>query len=295
MIPPSGEQYELAFGDQKAVAVEVGGGLRAYSVAGRDVLDGYAEDAMSTSGRGQVLAPWPNRLADGEYEFGGRSHELPLSEAHTRTAIHGLARWASWHPVSQTADAVTLELLLHPQQGYPFTLRLQVAYRLDESGLAVRTTATNEGREACPFGLGHHPYLTRGQPVVDSVSLRLPARTRLLLDDRHLPNGREAVDGTPFDFRVARPIAALELDTPFTDLDRDADGLARVGFDDLTVWLDAAYGYVHVFTGDPLPDVARRSFAVEPMTCPPNAFRTGEGLISLEPGAAFTATWGITP
>jgi aldose 1-epimerase len=50
-----------------------------------------------------------------------------------------------------------------------------------------------------------------------------------------------------------------------------------------------------VFTGDPLPDVARRSLAVEPMTCAPNAFRTGEGLLTLEPGASFTAEWGIEP
>jgi aldose 1-epimerase len=50
-----------------------------------------------------------------------------------------------------------------------------------------------------------------------------------------------------------------------------------------------------VFTGDPLPDIARRSVAVEPMTCPPNAFRTGEGVIVLEPGASATATWGLAP
>ncbi len=50
-----------------------------------------------------------------------------------------------------------------------------------------------------------------------------------------------------------------------------------------------------LFTGDPLPDVDRRSIAVEPMTCPPNAFRSGEALIRLEPGRSFTSTWGITP
>ena len=50
-----------------------------------------------------------------------------------------------------------------------------------------------------------------------------------------------------------------------------------------------------VFTGDPLPDVSRRSLAVEPMTCPPNAFRTGEDLIQLEPGQSFTSSWGIDP
>jgi aldose 1-epimerase len=50
-----------------------------------------------------------------------------------------------------------------------------------------------------------------------------------------------------------------------------------------------------LFTGDPLPDVDRRSLAAEPMTCPPNAFRTGEALIRLEPGRSFTSAWGIAP
>ena len=48
-----------------------------------------------------------------------------------------------------------------------------------------------------------------------------------------------------------------------------------------------------LFTGDPLPDVNRRSLAVEPMTCPPNAFRSGEALTRLEPGDSATGAWGI--
>ncbi len=56
--------------------------------------------------------------------------------------------------------------------------------------------------------------------------------------------------------------------------------------------MDEAYGYLMLFTGDPLPDVNRRSLAVEPMTCPPNAFRTGEALIRLEPGDSFTSSRG---
>jgi aldose 1-epimerase len=289
----SGEQFELSFGEQRAVVVEVGGGLRSYSAGGRDVLDGYAVDELCRSGRGQVLAPWPNRLEDGAYEFEGRSFQLALSEPHTRTAIHGLVRWSSWRALERAADGVTMEDLLYPTPGYPFLLRLRVAYRLDAGGLSVRTTATNEGREACPFGLGHHPYLTRGTPTVDALLLHLPARTRLHVNERGLPAGGDPVDDTPFDFREPRPIGALELNTPFTDLERDTDGLARVRFDDLTLWLDAAYPYLQVFTGDPLPDVNRRSLAVEPMTCPPNAFRTGEGLIRLEPGETVSAAWGI--
>jgi aldose 1-epimerase len=105
-IAPSGEQVEISFGDQLAVVVEVGGGLRSYSAAGRDVLDGDGIDKPSASGRGQVLVPWPNRLQDGSYEFDGRSHQLPLTEPEHSNAIHGLARWALWRIGEREADRV---------------------------------------------------------------------------------------------------------------------------------------------------------------------------------------------
>jgi aldose 1-epimerase len=54
VIAPSGEQITIVAGDQQAVVVEVGGGLRSYSVGGGDLVDGYRADEMSSSGRGQV-------------------------------------------------------------------------------------------------------------------------------------------------------------------------------------------------------------------------------------------------
>jgi galactose mutarotase-like enzyme len=93
---PSGEQIEIVAGDQQAVVVEVGGGLRSYSAGGRELVDGYGADERSSSGRGQALIPWPNRLQDGSYEFDGRRHQLPLNEPEHRNAIHGLVRWAAW-------------------------------------------------------------------------------------------------------------------------------------------------------------------------------------------------------
>src|SRR5262245_36849354 len=80
MTPPSGEQITIAAGDQQAVIVEVGGGIRSYTAGGQDLIDGYGADEMASSGRGQVLLPWPNRLEDGSYEFAGRRYQLPLSE-----------------------------------------------------------------------------------------------------------------------------------------------------------------------------------------------------------------------
>jgi aldose 1-epimerase len=300
-IPPSGEQFEIAFGDHRAVVVEVGGGLRSYSVADRDVLDGYGLDEQSTSGRGQVLAPWPNRLEDGSYEFEGGRHQLALTEPERSNAIHGLVRWATWRAGEHERHRVVMEHVVHTQPGYPFTLGLSVEYALGETGLSVRTTARNLGTEACPYGCGHHPYLTVGIATIDTLELQAPGRRVVLSDERSLPTGSEGVEGTEYDFLAPGTLGATSLDNAFTDLERDDDGRARVRLRDpdgdsaVTLWMDESYRYVMLFTGDTLPDVNRHSLAVEPMTCPPNAFRTGESVIRLEPGQSVTSSWGIEP
>jgi len=299
MLAPSGEQFEFSFGDQRAIAVEVGGGLRAYGVGGREVLDGYAADAICTSGRGQLLMPWPNRIEDGSYDFGSERLQLALDEPERRNAIHGLVRWSAWKAADHDANRVSLAQLLHPQPGYPFTLALRVDYMLADDGLSVRTTATNVGSDACPFGCGAHPYLTLGTGSVDELTLQVPARTMLISNERSIPIGHEEVEGTDFDFLRARAIGDTKLDTAFTTLQPGDDGVTPVELRDpasgngLTLWVDESYRYLMVFTGDALPDVNRRALAVEPMTCPPNAFRSGTDLIVLEPGASWTGAWGI--
>ncbi len=298
-VPPSGEQHELSHGDQRAVVVEVGAGLRTYAVGERDVLDGYAADEMCASGRGQVLLPWPNRIEDGRYTFDGREHQLPLTEVAAGNAIHGLVRWSSWTVAELAEERVVLEHTLHPQPGYPFTLALRVEYSLDADGLAVRTTATNAGEAPCPFGSGMHPYFTLGTPTVDALTLTVPARTVVASGPRGLPGGAQDVEGTDYDFRRPRVLGTTQLDNTFTDLERSDDGRIRVQLRDdesgveVTVWASEAYSHLQLFTGDPLSDVSRRSLAVEPMTCPPNAFRTGEGVVRLEPGGSWTGAWGI--
>jgi aldose 1-epimerase len=300
MIAPSGEQVEIVAGDQRAAAVEVGGGLRSYTAAGRDVIDGYDVCAMAASGRGQVLIPWPNRLQDGSYEFEGSRHQLPLNEPERRNAIHGLVRWAAWRLSEREPHRAVMNHILYPQPGYPFTLKLSIEYALSSSGLRVRTTATNIGESPCPFGGGAHPYLTLGTASIDPLILRVPARTVLRPDERGLPVGADPVENTQYDFRKPRRIGPAKLDHAFTGFDRDEDGLARVDLLDpdrgtqVSLWVDESYPYLMLFTGDTLPDKRRHSLAVEPMTCPPNAFRSGDALIRLEPGATFTGSWGIS-
>ena len=300
---PSGRQVTIGHGEQRLIVVEVGGGIRRFTVGGEDVIDGYGADEMCQSGRGQLLLPWPNRLAEGTYEFDGVTLHTPLSEAEHGNAIHGLTRFANWRLAEQSIDRAALTYRLHPQAGYPFLLDLRVEYHLDDAGLRVTMTATNRGDRRCPYGAGAHPYLRLGTDSgrVDDWTLKVPAATRLETDDRGIPVRRRPLDATTFDFRQPRPIGAAVLDTGFTDLQPGADGRAAVEVGDtrtgrqVQLWVDEGFSFLMVFTGDTVPEARRRrGLAVEPMTCAPNAFRSGEGLQVLEPGQSTTATWGIS-
>ena len=299
---PSGHQHVIRHGDQRAVVVQVGGGLREYEVDGFSVVDGYGVDEMAAHGRGQVLAPWPNRLADGRYELGDQTFQLPISEPPAHNAIHGLVRWSGWDRLDATASSVRMGHVLWPQPGYPFTLGLEQRYELSDAGLRVTMHAENVGRRAAPYGAGMHPYVRAELGLIDASVLRLPADGWLETDERHIPTGRRlGVEGTAYDFRQPRALGATAMDVAFTGLSRGADGLAwtelRSDRDGrcVAVWVDSRFDYLMVFTGNPLSEgERRRSLAVEPMTCAPDAFRSGLGLVLLQPGQRLSASWGIS-
>lgn len=281
------------------VVAEVGATLRSFTVAGQPVIFGFGEAERSSHGMGQLLMPWPGRVGDGQYRWEGVHHQLALDEPELGNAIHGLVRWANWTAEARSATDLTMRHRLAPSDGYPFSLELSATYELGEAGLSVSFVATNTGTGSAPFGAGAHPYLTVGTPLIDSCRLQIPAAIVLGTDARLLPTDRAAVDGTPFDFRQLRTLGATQLNTAFTDLQRDPDGLARVTLEGpdgrrLVVWLDRAQPWVLLYTGEALPSGSRRrSIAVEPMTCAPDAFRNGMDLITLEPGASTTGRWGI--
>ncbi len=297
---PSGEQVTLRAAGGEVTVVTAGGGIREYTHEGRPLLDGYTRESVADGGRGQLLVPWPNRIAGGSYEFAGQSLQLALTEPDRGHAIHGLARWMPWRIEARDEARALLALELPPQPGYPFCLDLAVEYRLDGGGLTVRQTAVNVGPRPCPYAAGCHPYLTAGSVPVDGSRLEVPAATALVMDHRMIPTGRTPVTGTELDFRGGRSIGGARLDTAYTDLQRDGDGIARVTLRGperaVQLWVDTAHPYLMVFTGDTLEPARRRQgLAVEPMTAAPNAFRSGDGLRVLQPGELFSSTWGIGP
>lgn len=300
---PSGRQYEIRCGRQRAVLTEVGGALRDYRWDSRPLIDGYGAEEMCTGARGQPLIPWPNRIRSGRYVWRGESMQLDLSEPEKGGAIHGLTRWANWEVLEQADDRVSFVYTLHACQGWSWVLDCRLDYQLAEEGLTVRTRALNRSPEPCPYGTGAHPYLSPGAPVIDSAFAQVPARTYLPVDEAGIPKGFEQVEGTHYDLQTLQQVGGRSIDVAYTELTRDGDGRARVKLllpdrsAGVALWVDESYPYIEIFTGDSLPQSGRRrtGLGVEPMTCAPDAFNSGEGLIVLEPGQAHSGTWGITP
>jgi aldose 1-epimerase len=298
--PLTGAQYEIAADGYSAIATELGAGLRELRHRDRPLIAGYPADELPPAAAGQQLLPWPNRIDGGRYRIAGTDHQLDLSEPATGNAIHGLTRWSTWSLARHDADAVVLRLDLLGHPGYPFRLDLEVSYQLSgEAGLTVSVTARNPGIHPAPYGTGSHPYLTAGGPAVDDCELVLPVTRWLPANQRGIPSGpARDVAGTSMDFRAARPIGTVALDHAFTGLERDEAGLAwaRLTRDGAgaALWAGPGYRWLQVYTGDTLSQAHRRlAVAIEPMTCPPNAFASGTDLLMLEPGETVTHRWGI--
>lgn len=293
-----GQEFTISAGEHRATVVEVGAALCRYTHRGDDVTVPFGPDELPPKACGATLVPWPNRIRGGRYRFDGVDHQLPITEPATGNAIHGLARWTRWLRSGGDASSVRLVADIVPQTGWPFEVRVEVDVSVHaEDGLAVTVRADNHGRTAAPFGAGFHPYLsTREHPVADAT-LRLPAAQRLVTDRAQIPVSTESVSGTPYDLRDGRRLGELNLDDAFTDLVvaggrgaaevRTASGGARL-------WFDETFRFVQAFTPAQVAD-GRRGVAVEPMTCPADAFNSGTGLIVLQPGQSWDGSWGIQP
>lgn len=304
MLPVSGRQYSIAGHGYAAVIAGVGASLRTLTHEGRDLVVPFDADEVRPNYRGATLAPWPNRVVDGRYSFADAPHQLALTEPSRGHALHGLAAWLEFTDQVVEPDRVVLTAVIEPQLGYPFRVEVDVEYRLGADGLTQVVTGRNLGADAAPWGTGPHPYLVAdrsSRAAVDSWFLSLPASEVLTVTDERLnPIAVESVDRHPqWDFRTARRIGETFIDHAFTGL-RRTDGLTAVevrspdGSGTALIW-DEACPWVQIHTADTPDDETthRVGLAVEPMTCAPDAFNSGAGLVVIEPGASHEASWTI--
>jgi len=268
-----------------------------------DIVTGYTGAKGKVGGQGDVLIPFPGRVHDGRYTFAGQSYQMDCNDKEGTNAIHGFLRLVPWEVTEQSESTVSFRTALkadeHP--GYPFTLRASVTYILDTGGLTCRFTLENAGERAAPIAAGFHPYFTVGSALIDEDTLQVPMAATLQFENL-LPTGQVLpVEDTPYDFRQPRPIRETSFNTCYLNPIRDPDGLLRLrltppnGENGITVWMDTAFNYVVLYSGDPLPrSHRRRALAIEPMTCASDAFNHPEwGLITLAPGQTVGGAWGV--
>ncbi|MFZ7088147.1 aldose 1-epimerase family protein [Curtobacterium sp. RRHDQ10] len=299
--PLSGTEIRLHAAGYTAAIASIGATLRVLQHDGRDLVVPFEADTVRPAFRGAILAPWPNRVVDGRYRSGDVDHELALTEPRRHHALHGLVVWSDFAVAEQSEGSVELVTVVPAQVGYPHRVEVRVRYSLDADGLHTTVTGTNTGDDDAPWGTGPHPYLVAGPGRVDDWTVTVPADSVLeVTEDRLIPTGLAPVSAE-FDMRVPTRIGDRFVDHAFTDLVRDADGLAAV-----VLTADDGHGvrmvfgpecsWLQVHTADqPVPELDRLGLAVEPMTCAPDAFNAGaeRGLLVLGAGASTTASWTI--
>lgn len=293
-------EYEIRAAAYTAVIATRGAAIRQLRHSGRDLIVPFPQGGPILDYRGIIAAPWPNRIPDGSYTFNGVHYQIPINEVSRGCALHGLVFDEEWSLEAAVESGVTLSCILQPRKGYPFRLKMLVSYHINESGLSANIAATNLSTSSAPYGVCPHPYLVAGPAPLDEWTLHVPASEFLeVTPDRLLPVSRRRVADHEFDFRTPRPIATTRIDHAFTDIEFDGHGLAHVVIRDpggtgVGIEWDRTLPWVQIHTADkesPLPN--RIGLAVEPMTCPPDAFNSGIDLVRLEPGATHEASWRI--
>lgn len=327
----NGELIDLRAGAYEARIATSGATLVHLRRDGRDLVVPFdAESVLPAGWQGKVLVPWPNRIEGARYTYAGGEYLVPCNEPETGSALHGLVGWtdfevasedsgdpgAAEEPLEWADDAdssaeppasVLLETVLPASYGYPWSLQVRVEYALDaEAGLTMTVTSTalaaaatlpntpGAGQDGAlapaPYGVSWHPYLTRSVPA-DECVLTAPAAQVLDVDEHMAPAGLRDVAGTELDWRAGRVIGATASDNAYTGLPEGGWEISlRGGEGDRAVVLAADAPWAQIYSGEHL---GRRGVAVEAMTCPPNAFTSGEGLITLEVGESHSFSTSI--
>jgi len=302
-ILPTGRAIVLERAGVRAEIGTVAAVLRSLTVHGADLTLPIPDDRAPAMCNGIILSPWPNRVRAGRWVLDGEPQQLDITEPERGGALHGLLQFADYEITEQSTDAVSLAATIYPQHGWPFVVETWVRYELEPDGLTVTHGARNLSAARAPYATGSHPYLKVGDAPVAELELTVPASTYFAVDERLDPTGELDVTDTPYDVRTPRRVGGLAFDTAFGGVQHagvvsgrgDVAWLTAPGGSRTTLWQSTEWGYVQVFTTHvmPGPDGPIDAIAVEPMTAPPDALNSGQGLIWLEPGESWEGSWGL--
>lgn len=304
-VLPTGEQFTIegqtSAGYTVATITEVGASLRALTVDGVDFVQRYPEEAPPSLGAGVVMAPWPNRVADGRWVYNGEEQHLSLTDTEYGNSNHGLLMWTPYRVLDRSSDAITLTTTIFAHPGYPFVVETTVRYAIAATGLETTHSFTTRGANAAPVAVGSHAYYRIGDVPTAELTLTSSARTVYTTNDRLVPIGSRPVTGD-FDLREGKLAGDVVLDDCFTDLEPGEDGRFRTRLSApdgrwVEVWGDESFDHVVLLTTRRFTDQHGDTIlavAIEPQTAAADALNSGIGIRWLEPGETWTARWGVT-
>lgn len=138
----------------------MGGGVTAFSWKGRDVFRRYkgcSPDPLSLASF--AMLPFCNRMAYGEFTYGGTSKTLPPTHvaAEPEHALHGLG-WISPWGVTRCTDQMATVHLHHDGSLWPWAFQADQHFTLFENGYGHGLELTNLADVPMPAGIGLHPY-----------------------------------------------------------------------------------------------------------------------------------------
>lgn len=310
--PTPDSEISLSFENQRAVVSPWGAALRRYFILESDrretdIVWGYTGGSRKRGGQGDVLIPFPGRIAEGRYSFDGQTFQLERNDKEGPNAIHGFVRTLPWKTHDIKPDRVMFDVHLdaasYGRKGYPFSLAIRVTYSLDVQGLSCGFSVQNLGHRAAPVGVGFHPYFTVGTALVDEAEARIPCAGYLEFNERLAPTGTVLdVAGTEWDYRDYRRIGNRRFNHCYIQLERDAEGMATASLRHagsgrtIDIVMDRSFSAVVVYTGDAIADAPRRALAIEPMTCATDALNHPDwDLKRLLPDESFAGRYSVRP
>lgn len=201
--PRTGNQYVISSGEWSAVVTELGASLRELKWRGEDLIVPFDPNKVIPCCNGWVLAPYPNRVTNGQYSFDGEDYQMPIDEFDRQSSLHGYAYRYMWELVDLQESHVTLSWRSPDIAGYPFDITITATYALDENGLTETFTVHNNDSVKAPWAFGIHPWLANGKHATgqaitadnESCRLELHCDTHVTVDEHLLPTGEEPVSG----------------------------------------------------------------------------------------------------
>jgi len=201
-----------------------------------------------------LLWPYANRLDEQAFYANGQKYTFDPGIGNTgRGAVpmHGFLTGATaWKVIEVKADGKSawitskLEFFRIPQYmtQFPFAHTLTMTYRVQEGALEVRTRIDSMSAEPMPVAIGFHPYFQLTDSNREDWHLSVAAKTHWLLDERTIPTGatEPITKILPDPQNVA--VKDVTLDDIFTDLERDAKGLATMSLKGKSQQVDVVLG-----------------------------------------------------